>query len=148
MAPQTIAWPTPDFPKKVEQLITEFYSLADSKDATTPERFAALFAEDGVMYGLAGLSTGRAAIAAARPNSWNMIESRKHQPVKIYSFKPDYSDVLVMGQISAILTNGNSVSVEFIAQFVLKGDTSTYPIITSYKSWADSAPWFKAMALK
>ncbi|KAF2491725.1 hypothetical protein BU16DRAFT_126852 [Lophium mytilinum] len=144
----SISWPTPDFPKKVEELITEFYSLADSKEDTTPERFAALFAEDGKMYGLAGASTGRADIAAARPKSWNMIASRKHQPVKVYSFKSDYSDVLVMGQISATLTNGNSVSVEYIAQFVLKGDTSATPVIASYKSWADSAPWFKAMGVQ
>jgi len=144
----SISWPTPDFPKRVEQLITEFYSLADSKDDDTPEKFAALFAEDGVMYGLAGASTGRAEIAAARPKSWNMIATRRHQPVKVYSFTPDFSDVLLMGYISAKLTNGNSVSVEFIAQFIFEGDTSSSPIITSYKSWADSAPWFKAMGLK
>jgi hypothetical protein len=95
MAPQTIAWPNPDYPKKVEQLITEFYSLADSKDVTTPERFAALFAEDGVMYGLAGLSTGRAGMSPVLDLRHDPLPCGDHShPVDRYNILPEASDHL------------------------------------------------------
>ncbi|OCK75426.1 hypothetical protein K432DRAFT_409040 [Lepidopterella palustris CBS 459.81] len=145
MASESTEWPVGQaVPESVKKTVSEFFSLADSKDDATPEKLAALFTEDGAMYSLAGVSIGRANIAAARPKSWNMISTRKHQPLKVYSHTPDFSDILIFGKISAELTNGNALTVDFIANFILTPEGS----IKEYKSWGDTSPWFKAMGLK
>lgn len=90
------------------------------------------------------------------------MESRKHEVLRVYSIKSDFSDLLFVGKLSAKFKNGKEASDEFIVRLVFHGDTSVKPIGKLYQIWAvrcyptpnviiitdacqDSAPWVKAM---
>jgi len=64
--------------------------------------------------------------------------NRRHQVFKVYTFNENSNDVLLIGQISANLTNGKNVETEIIGQFILTGDLEKDPKIVSYKSWGVS----------
>jgi len=78
------------------------------------------------------------AIVTSRKNSWNGIAKRQHEVLKVYTFNETSNDLLLIGKICADLTNGRTVEMEFIGQFILTGDVESDPQIVSYKSWGVS----------
>lgn len=53
----------------------------------------------------------------------------------MFSGKADYSDIILIGKLTAVLKNGNKVETEFIAQIQFEGDMETDPKGTLYKVW-------------
>jgi len=141
---QTI-WPEGAVPPAVKTWLETLYTLVDSKDPSAPKRVAALYTEDAVVYGMAGKSIGTAEIVQAREKSWDIMESRKHSILRVYTSTADFSDLLLVGSLTAKFKNGKEATDEFIVRLVFKGDTSTDPKASLYQIWADSAPWLKAI---
>jgi len=54
-----IIWPE-GIPPAVKDWLKNLYTLVDSKDSSAPKKVAALYTEDAVVYGMAGISTGTA----------------------------------------------------------------------------------------
>lgn len=143
-SPSTI-WPDISVPEPVKSWLQTLYSLVDSQDASVPEKVADLYREDAIVYGMSGKSEGREAIIQARQKSWDHMETRKHQVLRVYTAKQDGSDLLIIGNLTAKFKNGKEATDDFIAQIVLDGTTSSNPKGTLYKVWADSAVWTKAI---
>ncbi|OAL50324.1 hypothetical protein IQ07DRAFT_643602 [Pyrenochaeta sp. DS3sAY3a] len=140
----------PDFaagiPDAIQQLVLKFFALADSKAETAPEEIAELFSENGQMHSIAGQLIGRAAIREGRQRSWNGISSRRHRVLEAYSRSEQGYRIVLIGSIDAEFNNGRSLTTEFVGKFVIVDGSSNQPKIQSYQSWADSAPWIKAMS--
>lgn len=51
-------WPEHPAPKAVITWLETLFSLLDSKDPSAPEKAAALYVEDAVVYGMAGKAVG------------------------------------------------------------------------------------------
>lgn len=52
-------WPDTPVPDAVKNWLETLYTLIDSKDPSVPERVAAMYTEDAIVYGVAGKATGR-----------------------------------------------------------------------------------------
>ena len=74
----------------------------------------------------------------SRKSAWDNIISRKHDILQVFAGKADYSILIVIGQLTAGLKNGNEVCTEFIAQIELDGVTTQDPKGTLYKVWGVS----------
>ncbi|KAH8761734.1 hypothetical protein BGZ57DRAFT_858122 [Hyaloscypha finlandica] len=138
-------WPEAPAPKPVKDWLETLFALLDSKDISAPENAAALYTEDAVVYGMAGKAVGTSEIIQARENSWAHMDSRKHEVLRVYSSNNDFSDLLLIGKLSAKFKNGREVTDEFIVRLVFRGDTTVNPKGSLYQIWADSAPWLKAI---
>ncbi|PVH76695.1 hypothetical protein DL98DRAFT_574246 [Cadophora sp. DSE1049] len=138
-------WPEHPAPKAVTTWLETLFSLLDSKDPSAPEKAGALYVGDAVVYGMAGKVVGTEAIVKARENSWTHMDSRKHEVLRVYTSKNDFSDLLLIGKLSAKFKNGKEVTDEFIVRLVFQGDTELNPKGSLYQIWADSAPWLKAI---
>ncbi|KAH6718655.1 hypothetical protein BKA61DRAFT_668996 [Leptodontidium sp. MPI-SDFR-AT-0119] len=145
MSPTNTIWPDHPAPKAVTAWVETLFSLLDSKDPSAPEKVAALYVEDAVVYGMAGKAVGTEAIVKARQNSWAHMDSRKHEVLRVYSSKNDFSDLLLIGRLSAKFKNGKEVTDDFIVRLVFQGDTGLNPKGSLYQIWADSAPWVKVI---
>lgn len=90
--------------------------------------------------GVGGLKliTVRLAIVKARENSWAYMDSRKHEVLRVYSSKNDFSDLLIIGKLSAKFKNGKEVTDDFIVRLVFQGDTAISPKGSLYQIWAVS----------
>ncbi|KAH7351464.1 hypothetical protein BKA66DRAFT_613678 [Pyrenochaeta sp. MPI-SDFR-AT-0127] len=140
------AWPAENcVPATVQQLITRFFVLADTNEKSSPDEISALFTNDGEMHGLGGVFRGRPAIREGRAKSWNGIASRHHRVLTVYSRGKEASDILLIGEIYATLVNGRTLNTEFTARLIVDNASGNDPRISFYKSWADSAPWIKAL---
>jgi len=64
------------------------------------------------------------------------MESRKHSVLRVYTSNPDFSDLLLIGSLSAKFKNGKEATDEFVARLVFKGDTSIDPKGSLYQIWA------------
>jgi len=139
-------WPDTPVPEAVKKFLETLYTTIDSKDPSVPGRVAAMYTEDAIVYGAAGKATGRAEIIQAREKSWAHMETRKHEVLRVYSNKADFSDILFIGKLTAKFKNGNEASDEFVVRLVFENDPNVKPPIGKlYQIWADSAPWIKAM---
>lgn len=160
MSPTNTIWPDHPAPNAVTAWVETLFSLLDSKDPSAPEKVAALYVEDAVVYGMAGKAVGtegplphllerteerelrlimvRLAIVKARQNSWAHMDSRKHEVLRVYSSKNDFSDLLLIGRLSARFKNGKEVTDDFIVRLVFQGDTGLDPKGSLYQIWAVS----------
>jgi hypothetical protein len=77
-------------------------------------------------------------IIAAREKSWGHMDDRKHEVLRVYTSKPDFSDILIVGKLYAKFKNGNEATDEFIANITFEGDTGTDPKGSLYRIWAAS----------
>ena len=68
------------------------------------------------------------------------MDSRKHEVLRVYSSKNDFSDLLLIGKLSAKFKNGREVTDEFIVRLVFRGDTTVNPKGSLYQIWAVSRP--------
>jgi len=80
-------------------------------------------------------------IIAARIKSWAVMEERRHELLRVFTSKKDFSDLLLICKLKATLKNGNEVSGEFISHLVFKGDTSVDPKGSLYTIWNVSLAW-------
>jgi hypothetical protein len=75
------------------------------------------------------------AIAESRQAAWDTITSRRHEILRVFAGKSNYSELILIKKLIAGLKNRNEVVIEFIAQIELEGDTSKDPKGTLYKVW-------------
>jgi hypothetical protein len=65
------------------------------------------------------------------------METRKHEVLRVYSNKADFSDLLFIGKLTAKFKNGKEASDEFIVRLVFEDDPSVKPPIGKlYQIWA------------
>jgi hypothetical protein len=169
-----VIWPEQPVPEAIKTWISNLFTLLDSHDEDAPQKAAALYTPDAVVYGMAGKATGTQGISpsplllvqyicldmhltvslpltrsteiiAARANSWNHMESRQHSVLRVYSSKVDGSDLLIIGNLKAKFKNGKEAEDQFIIRLTFEGDTSVAPKGSLYQIWADSAIWLKAI---
>ncbi|KIX97077.1 uncharacterized protein Z520_07191 [Fonsecaea multimorphosa CBS 102226] len=161
-------WPdVGDVPQWLKSWLDKYFRLADTQgDEASNREFATQFAENGVQHGLGAPLQGREgmtlcsmsvlqseaeqktlakAIAKSRPGGWKHLDWRKHEVVQVFTARKDYSDVLMQGKITAIFKNKQELSAEFTAQIVFEDVSAAEPKALLYKTWADTAPWVKAM---
>ncbi|OQV00122.1 hypothetical protein CLAIMM_05660 [Cladophialophora immunda] len=159
MALANTIWP-PDLPVPLalRDWLEHLFTTVDSKSPGSGEQLAALYAPDATVFGMHGKAEGSEgqqacyfqshhpiglilrleAIKQSRETAWDTISSRKHEVLQVYPGKQDYSDLVLIGRLTAGLKNGNEVVTEFIAQIHFQGDTSTNPKGTLYKVWGVS----------
>lgn len=71
-----------------------------------------------------------------RDHAWDHIEDRKHEIFNVYTAKPDYSDIMVLGLLTGSFRNGKIVSEEYIARITFDPATlATEPKSHYYKVW-------------
>lgn len=162
MALANTIWPAGlPAPSGLKTWLATLFETVDSKAPDSGDKLAALYSADGIVYGLHGKSEGSQgmstkhqrkclaaklcstidlphspiAIAASRKTAWDKFESRKHEVLQVFCGKADYSDIIMVGKLTAGLTNGNQVVTEFIAHIEFEGDMETSPKGTLYKVW-------------
>lgn len=162
MALANTIWPAGlPAPSGLKRWLATLFETVDSKAPDSGDKLAALYSADGVVYGLHGRSEGSqgtsnqhqcrcseaklcstidfpsapTAIADSRKTAWEKFESRKHEVLQVFCGKADYSDIIMVGKLTAGLTNGNKVVTEFIAHIEFEGDMETSPKGTLYKVW-------------
>lgn len=64
------------------------------------------------------------------------METRKHEVLRVYTHKPDFSDLLFIGKLSATFKNGKSATEEFVVRLTVEGDPATNPKGSLYQIWA------------
>ncbi|OQV08543.1 hypothetical protein CLAIMM_12798 isoform 2 [Cladophialophora immunda] len=161
-------WPdVGEVPQWLKNWLDKYFKLADTQgDEASHREFAAQFAEDGVQHGLGAPLRGKdgmtlhglnifqreteqrsltTAIAKSRPAGWKHMDRRRHEVVQVFTARTDYSDVLIQGKITATFKNKQEVSGEFTAQILFDDGSAAEPKALLYKTWADTAPWIKAM---
>ncbi|OQV08544.1 hypothetical protein CLAIMM_12798 isoform 1 [Cladophialophora immunda] len=140
-------WPdVGEVPQWLKNWLDKYFKLADTQgDEASHREFAAQFAEDGVQHGLGAPLRGKDAIAKSRPAGWKHMDRRRHEVVQVFTARTDYSDVLIQGKITATFKNKQEVSGEFTAQILFDDGSAAEPKALLYKTWADTAPWIKAM---
>lgn len=84
------------------------------------------------------LPDSRSEIIASRSTAWNHVATRKHQVLRVYIAKRDYTDILLVGKVEVKYKNGNDLSTEFIARaaFEVVGDGRVKANL--YQGWAVS----------
>jgi hypothetical protein len=55
-------WPELPVPNAIKTWLGTLFTLVDSKDSDAPRLVAALYAEDAVVYGMAGKATGKSGL--------------------------------------------------------------------------------------
>lgn len=145
-------WPEGQFPIAIKIWLETLFTLLDSKEPDVPQRVATLYTENAVVYGIAGKATGTARqqiqyfllftysnclleIIQAREKSWATMESRKHELLRVYTSNSDFSDLLLIGKLSANFKNGKEATDEFIVRLVLEGETTHNPKGSLYQVW-------------
>lgn len=64
--------------------------------------------------------------------------SRSHEVLRVYTMNQDFSDILLIGRVTAKFKNGKEVEHEFTARIVFEGDTRVDPKGTLYQIWVVS----------
>jgi hypothetical protein len=64
------------------------------------------------------------------------METRKHEVSRVYSSKPDFSDLLFIGKLTATFKSGRSASDEFVVRLTFEGDPAVNPKGSLYQIWA------------
>lgn len=63
------------------------------------------------------------------------MEERRHELVRVFTSKKDFSDLLLICKLTAKLKNGNDVTGEFVSHLVFEGDTNVDPKGKLYTIW-------------
>jgi hypothetical protein len=69
------------------------------------------------------------------------MQERRHQLLRVFTSKQDFSDLLLVCKLTAKLKNGNEVSGEFISHLVFEGDTNVHPKGSLYTIWNVSSTY-------
>ncbi|KIW90895.1 uncharacterized protein Z519_08678 [Cladophialophora bantiana CBS 173.52] len=120
-------------PTALRDWLEQLFTTVDSKSSDSGELLAALYTPNATVFGLHGNAEGSEAIKQSRKTAWDTISSRKHEVLQVYPGQKDYSDLMLIGRLTAGLKN--EVVTEFIAQIHFQGDTSKDPKGTLYKVW-------------
>ncbi|KAH8812892.1 hypothetical protein F5884DRAFT_899111 [Xylogone sp. PMI_703] len=142
-------WPSDiPAPQPVVEWLSTLFALLDLKEPDVPEKVAALYTDDAEVHSAAGIAIGKEEIIAARKNSWALMDTRRHDLLRVYTKKADFSDLILVCNFTALLKTGNAVSEEFIVNLIFRGDTSTNPKGCLYKIWSDKTGFMKALGYK
>lgn len=68
------------------------------------------------------------------------MQERRHELLRVFTSKQDFSDLLLVCKLTAKLKNGNEVSGEFISRLVFHGNTHVDPKGSLYTIWNVSTP--------
>ena len=76
----------------------------------------------------------------SRKKAWDHVATRKHEILRVYTEKRDYTDIMLIGKLDAKYKNGNNLSSEFAARatFEVQGDGKVKA--NSYQVWVVSSP--------
>jgi hypothetical protein len=90
------------------------------------------------------LTKNLAAIASSRSKNSPAIISRGHQIDGVYIGNEEATDIVVLGKFELNLKDGNSVSTEFTARFVVRGQEGDAKL-ESVRVWTDPTEMKKAL---
>lgn len=74
------------------------------------------------------------AFLASRKTVWDLIETRNHEVLSVYTAKEDFSDIVLVGKLSAGLKNGKELVSEFVAHIEFT-DVESSMKATLYEVW-------------
>ena len=121
MALVSTAWPDEPVPENVRSWLADLFGTVDENVPDAPQKFASFFTDDALVRTGAGPATGRAGpspfngflkgekfqvsglarrpdlhseIIASRSTAWDHVQSRKHEILRVYVSKRDYTDLL------------------------------------------------------
>ncbi|KAK4937362.1 hypothetical protein LTR10_021971 [Elasticomyces elasticus] len=136
-------WPSIQIPHPVKEQVDKFFSIMDTKAPEAGDRLAEeIFASDGVMDGH-HRAEGTEALRRCRDNAWKVIQSRRHELLKVYTDSKTAEDLLVLGQVTAGYHSGEKKRGEFTARIRLVDTQTRHPKITLYKVWMDASAMVK-----
>ncbi|KIW28931.1 uncharacterized protein PV07_04783 [Cladophialophora immunda] len=139
-------WPTFEISSAVKELIDRFFWQLDQSDPESGNVLAdQIFATTGQAEFGGHMFTGADELRKSRDSAWKIVTKRRHKILKVFSANLDGSDLLFIGLVAMDLHNGKSVAGEFTGRLRVENATSSQPKLLLYQSWADSAPFVKAL---
>ncbi|EXJ61495.1 uncharacterized protein A1O5_11811 [Cladophialophora psammophila CBS 110553] len=139
-------WPTFEINSTVKELIDRFFWQLDQKDQDSGHILAdKVFATTGKAEFGGHVFIGPDELRKSRDNAWKVVTKRRHEILKVFAADLDGSDLLFIGHVAIDLNNGKIVAGEFAGRLRIENATSSQPRLLLYQSWADSAPFVKAL---
>ena len=102
----------------VKGWLAEFFRTVDANVPDAPEKFVSCFTNDAFVRTGAGVATGRDGelrlklfrcpprsadppldILASRSMAWDYVANRKHEILRVYTSKRDYTDILLIASL-------------------------------------------------
>ncbi|GAA5882730.1 hypothetical protein JCM16303_006566 [Sporobolomyces ruberrimus] len=92
--------------KEKVEFISSFYRTSDSRDVDQYLSF--LTSDVDFIMGINAVK-GEAAVRKIRETMWGGVETRSHNPEKVYHFSDDAQELMLHGTVSYGLKNGDKV---------------------------------------
>ncbi|EED18011.1 conserved hypothetical protein [Talaromyces stipitatus ATCC 10500] len=117
-------WPTAaTVLPEVQELIRQFYVLADIPDPETGDQYATdIFTPTGMMKGPFGPSdvfVGEAEIRKSKLNAWKAFSSRRHRVKQVFVADKNGYDLMLIGEVELGLKNGKSYTNEYTCRMLV-----------------------------
>ncbi|EXJ66769.1 uncharacterized protein A1O5_09964 [Cladophialophora psammophila CBS 110553] len=130
------SWPSTAVPKAVQDLLDYFFSLMDTNsDEAGLKLIEDIFTPEATFISSSGVFKGSAEIRGSRKKAWELVESRYHSIVKVFSATSDGSDLLMIGSAILGLKNGKKIEGDFIARAVIEGIDTLEPKMSFLQAW-------------
>lgn len=143
---QGTVWPEIPPPTPIRKWLEDWYTATSTNSQHSTDVLVDSITEDGAVINNTKHTKGRKDFREWRDHAWDHIEDRKHEIFNVYTAKPDYSDIMVLGLLTGSFRNGKIVSEEYIARITFDPATlATEPKSHYYKVWTDSVPWTAAL---
>ncbi|KAJ2893456.1 5PTase [Zalerion maritima] len=105
---------------QAHSVIDKFNKLADDDGPKVGDTLAdEVFAQDRIAYFSALPFRGPEEIRGSRKNAWQVIATRRHKILKVYTSDQDGSDLLFVAHVEMGLRNGKTVDGEFAGRLVV-----------------------------
>ena len=77
----------------------------------------------------------RKAIRRSRDNAWKVIDTRRHEVLKVYTTNTEADDLLLIGRVTVGYKNGETKEGEFIGRIKISYRHISHPRTQLYKVW-------------
>ncbi|KAH7135077.1 hypothetical protein B0J11DRAFT_151826 [Dendryphion nanum] len=101
------------FDPAYKSFFEEFYATSDTPDAH--DKYVDYYTADATLIMASKKVTGRSEILALRKSMWEKVESRIHDPIKIFPYGPNADEAMLHGTVKYGLKAGGEASVDWAA---------------------------------
>ncbi|KAL6244822.1 hypothetical protein RBB50_008350 [Rhinocladiella similis] len=129
-------WPCTPVSDSVKALLNTFGALVDSKSADVGQRLSEdVFTPTGSMIVNKKVSQGREEIRRSRDGTWAGVASRKHEFIKVYTCNEPADDLLLIGKLTWVFSNGTALETTFTARAIVDQPAAVQPKLELYQAW-------------
>ena len=74
-------------------------------------------------------------IRSSREGTWAGIASRRHEFLKVYTCNETADDLLLIGKLTWVFSNGTALETGFTARAVIDQPAAAHPKLELYQAW-------------